>query len=57
MFIKRYSKSLLPFWEKSITNDNAKGIADKINELKGTKLSVKEKKNAELFFEKFGDRI
>ena len=31
--IKRYSKSLVPFWEKSITKDNAKGIADNYRHL------------------------
>ncbi len=31
-----------------------KRIGEKINELKGRKLSAKEKKNADMFFEKFG---
>jgi hypothetical protein len=55
LYIKRQSKSLDPFWEKSINKDNAKGVGEKIKELKETKLSAKEKKNAELFFEKYAD--
>jgi hypothetical protein len=31
-----------------------KRIGEKINELKGSKLSAIEKKNADMFFEKFG---
>ncbi|MBP5529451.1 MAG: leucine-rich repeat protein [Lachnospiraceae bacterium] len=57
MFIKRQSKALDPFWEKSINKDNAKAIGEKINELKATKLSAKEKKNADMFFEKYGGLI
>ena len=54
LFIKRQSKSLQPFWEQSINKDNVKAIGEKIKELQQTKLSSKEKKNAEMFFEKFG---
>ncbi|MBO4653328.1 MAG: leucine-rich repeat protein [Lachnospiraceae bacterium] len=54
LFVKRQSKSLVSFWEKSITKDNVEAIADKINELKATKLSAKEKKTAKLFFEQYG---
>jgi len=54
LFIKRQSKSLAQFWEKSITKDNAKAIAKKIEELKATKLPAKEKKNAELFLKQYG---
>ena len=57
MFIKRQSKSLDSFWEKSINKGNAKAIGEKINELKATKLSAKEKKNADTFFEKYGGLI
>ena len=57
LFIKRQSKSLDPFWEKSINKDNAKAVGEKIKELKETKLSAKEKKNADMFFEKFGGLI
>ncbi len=54
LFIKRQSKSLSQFWKKSITKDNAKAIAKKIEELKATKLPAKEKKNAELFLKQYG---
>ena len=53
LYIKRQSKSLAPFWEKSITKGNVKAIANKIDELSKTKLSSKEKKNAKQFFEKY----
>ena len=55
LFVTRQSKSLAPFWESSINKMNAKVVGEKIKELQKTKLSTKEKKNAELFFEKFGD--
>lgn len=57
LYIKRQSKSLDPFWEKSVNKGNAKAIGEKINELKATKLSAKEKKNADMFFEKYGGLI
>lgn len=37
-----------------VIKEYAKAIGEKINELKGSKLSAKEKKNADMFFEKFG---
>ena len=55
LFIKRQSKSLVQFWEKSITKNNAKAIGEEIKELMKTKLSPKEKKNAELFFDQYGE--
>ena len=57
LFIKRQSKSLAKFWDESITKDNAKAIGRMIAELKATKLPAKEKKNAELFFTKYGNLL
>lgn len=53
LFVRKQSKALLPFWEKSITKDNAKAIGDRIKELMAAKLSGTEKKNAAMFFEKY----
>jgi len=55
LFIKRQSKALLSFWEKSITKGNAKVVGSKIKELTASKLSNAEKKNVALFFEKYGE--
>ena len=57
LFIKRQSKFLAKFWEKSITKNNAKEIAKAIEKLKATKLPAKEKKNAELFFKQYGELL
>ena len=57
LFIKRQSKSLAKFWEKSITKDNAKAIAKAIEKLMATKIPAKEKKNANLFFKQYEELL
>ena len=57
LFIRRQSKSLLPFWEDNINKGNAKAIGEKLKELQQTKLTAKEKKNADIFFEKYKDLL
>lgn len=55
LYIRRQCKSLVPFWEKSITKDNVKAISKEIDILSKTKLRPQEKKNAKQFFEKYKD--
>ncbi len=57
MFVKRQSKSLASYYQKYITVNNARTISNYITELTKTKLSAKEKKNAELFFTQYGALI
>ena len=54
LFVKRQSKSLASYYQKSINESNAVAIGNHITELMKTKLSAKEKKNAELFFTQYG---